>query len=94
MQEKNALKEDKMKQEEKYMWAIVDGVKEKVNPISNPWSCLVYSGSEQCPSNSLLCLVISSFCIEIFFSYMVIIFFFFTKDYPETLSSDVMSISS
>lgn len=29
-EEKNALKEDKMKLEEKYMWAIVDGVKEKV----------------------------------------------------------------
>ncbi|XP_059638296.1 DNA topoisomerase 1-like isoform X2 [Cornus florida] len=28
--EKKALKEDKLKQEEKYMWAIVDGVKEKV----------------------------------------------------------------
>lgn len=30
MQEKKALKEEKTKQEEKYMWAIVDGVKEKV----------------------------------------------------------------
>lgn len=30
MQEKKALKEEKAKQEEKYMWAIVDGVKEKV----------------------------------------------------------------
>lgn len=30
MQEKKALKEEKMKLEEKYMWAIVDGVKEKV----------------------------------------------------------------
>ncbi|KAJ4954363.1 hypothetical protein NE237_011146 [Protea cynaroides] len=29
-EEKKALKEDKLKQEEKYMWAIVDGVKEKV----------------------------------------------------------------
>ncbi|OWM85847.1 hypothetical protein CDL15_Pgr012097 [Punica granatum] len=29
-EEKNALKEEKLKQEEKYMWAIVDGVKEKV----------------------------------------------------------------
>lgn len=29
-QEKKALKEDKLKQEEKYMWAILDGVKEKV----------------------------------------------------------------
>lgn len=29
-QEKKALKEEKMKQEEKYTWAIVDGVKEKV----------------------------------------------------------------
>ncbi|KAF6162732.1 hypothetical protein GIB67_029001 [Kingdonia uniflora] len=28
--EKKTLKEEKMKQEEKYMWAIVDGVKEKV----------------------------------------------------------------
>ncbi|RRT77942.1 hypothetical protein B296_00021060 [Ensete ventricosum] len=31
MQEKKAVKEEKMRQEEKYMWAIVDGVKEKVN---------------------------------------------------------------
>lgn len=31
MQEKKALKEEKLKQEEKYMWAVVDGVKEKVN---------------------------------------------------------------
>lgn len=30
MQEKKALKEDKLKEEEKYMWAVVDGVKEKV----------------------------------------------------------------
>ena len=30
MQEKKALKEEKAKQEEKYMWAVVDGVKEKV----------------------------------------------------------------
>ncbi|CAA6672360.1 unnamed protein product [Spirodela intermedia] len=29
---KKALKEEKMKQEEKYMWAVVDGVKEKVSP--------------------------------------------------------------
>eukprot|EP00268_Persea_americana_P010540 TRINITY_DN142_c0_g1_i2.p1 TRINITY_DN142_c0_g1~~TRINITY_DN142_c0_g1_i2.p1 ORF type:complete len:980 (+),score=266.07 TRINITY_DN142_c0_g1_i2:396-3335(+) len=29
-EEKKALKEDKLKQEEKYMWAVVDGVKEKV----------------------------------------------------------------
>ncbi|XP_074381425.1 DNA topoisomerase 1-like isoform X2 [Apium graveolens] len=29
-EEKKAIKEEKMKQEEKYMWAIVDGVKEKV----------------------------------------------------------------
>ncbi|KAI4295239.1 hypothetical protein L6164_035306 [Bauhinia variegata] len=29
-EEKKALKEEKVKQEEKYMWAIVDGVKEKV----------------------------------------------------------------
>ncbi|KAK4779116.1 hypothetical protein SAY86_006644 [Trapa natans] len=28
--EKNAIKEEKLNQEEKYMWAIVDGVKEKV----------------------------------------------------------------
>ncbi|KAJ4826024.1 DNA topoisomerase 1 beta [Turnera subulata] len=28
--EKKALKEEKLKQEEKYMWAVVDGVKEKV----------------------------------------------------------------
>lgn len=31
VQEKKAIKEEKMKLEEKYMWAIVDGVKEKVN---------------------------------------------------------------
>ena len=30
MQEKKVLKEEKLKLEEKYMWAIVDGVKEKV----------------------------------------------------------------
>ena len=30
MQEKKALKEEKVKQKGKYMWAIVDGVKEKV----------------------------------------------------------------
>jgi DNA topoisomerase-1 len=30
VQEKKALREDKLKQEEKYMWAVVDGVKEKV----------------------------------------------------------------
>ncbi|KAJ3680849.1 hypothetical protein LUZ60_015338 [Juncus effusus] len=29
-EEKKAIKEEKMKQEEKYMWAVVDGVKEKV----------------------------------------------------------------
>ncbi|KAJ8437359.1 hypothetical protein Cgig2_023464 [Carnegiea gigantea] len=29
-EEKKALKEEKLKQEEKYMWAIIDGVKEKV----------------------------------------------------------------
>ncbi|KAK6914485.1 DNA topoisomerase I, catalytic core, eukaryotic-type [Dillenia turbinata] len=29
-EEKKALKEEKLKQEEKYMWAIVDGIKEKV----------------------------------------------------------------
>ncbi|KAK9089799.1 hypothetical protein Scep_028881 [Stephania cephalantha] len=29
-EEKKAVKEDKLKQEEKYMWAVVDGVKEKV----------------------------------------------------------------
>ncbi|CAA2969751.1 topoisomerase I [Olea europaea subsp. europaea] len=29
-EEKKTIKEDKLKQEEKYMWAIVDGVKEKV----------------------------------------------------------------
>jgi DNA topoisomerase-1 len=34
MQEKKALKEEKLKQEEKYTWAIVDGVKEKVKYCS------------------------------------------------------------
>ncbi|KAG7538025.1 DNA topoisomerase I DNA binding eukaryotic-type N-terminal domain superfamily [Arabidopsis suecica] len=29
-EEKKALKEEKLKQEEKYMWAVVDGVKEKI----------------------------------------------------------------
>lgn len=33
MQEKKALKEEKLQQEEKYMWAVVDGVKEKVTSI-------------------------------------------------------------
>ncbi|KAJ8650817.1 hypothetical protein MRB53_003840 [Persea americana] len=32
--EKKALKEDKLKQEEKYMWAVVDGVKEKLHGAS------------------------------------------------------------
>lgn len=35
MQEKKAIKEEKMKQEEKYTWAVVDGVKEKVNYFSS-----------------------------------------------------------
>ena len=30
LQDKKMLKEEKLKQEEKYMWAVVDGVKEKV----------------------------------------------------------------
>lgn len=30
MQEKKILKEEKLKQEEKYMWAVLDGVREKV----------------------------------------------------------------
>ena len=30
LQEKKALREEKLKQEEKYMWAVVDGVREKV----------------------------------------------------------------
>lgn len=30
-QEKKAIKEEKSKLEEKYMWAILDGVKEKVS---------------------------------------------------------------
>jgi hypothetical protein len=30
LQEKKAQREDKLKQEEKFMWAFVDGVKEKV----------------------------------------------------------------
>ncbi|KAL6011691.1 DNA topoisomerase 1 beta [Asimina triloba] len=33
-EEKKTLKEEKLKQEEKYMWAIVDGVKEKVSNLS------------------------------------------------------------
>lgn len=35
MQEKKSMKEEKMKQEEKYMWAIVDGVKEKVTYLES-----------------------------------------------------------
>ena len=35
VQEKKAIKEEKMKQEEKYMWAIVDGVREKVTYFSS-----------------------------------------------------------
>ncbi|KAI8009459.1 hypothetical protein LOK49_LG06G03348 [Camellia lanceoleosa] len=31
MQEKKALREEKLKQEEKYMWVSLDGVKEKVS---------------------------------------------------------------
>lgn len=31
LQEKKAFKEEKLKKEDKYMWAIVDGVKEKVS---------------------------------------------------------------
>lgn len=34
MQEKKALKEEKLKMEDKFMWAIVDGVKEKVTSSS------------------------------------------------------------
>lgn len=35
VQEKKAMKEEKLKLEEKYMWAVVDGVKEKVDlPIA------------------------------------------------------------
>lgn len=30
MQEKRILKEEKLAQEEKYMWAVLDGVREKV----------------------------------------------------------------
>lgn len=40
MQEKKAMKEEKLKQEEKYMWAIVDGVKEKVRSCFKP-SCQI-----------------------------------------------------
>ncbi|KAJ8429345.1 hypothetical protein Cgig2_008792 [Carnegiea gigantea] len=32
-EEKKALKEEKLKQEEKYMWAVVDGVKEKMGKL-------------------------------------------------------------
>ena len=39
MQEKKALKEEKLTQEEKYMWAIVDGVKEKVTASLTYVSC-------------------------------------------------------
>jgi hypothetical protein len=30
LQEKKAIREEKLKLEEKFMWAVVDGVKEKV----------------------------------------------------------------
>lgn len=33
LQEKKEVKEEKLKLEEKYMWAIVDGVKEKVSSL-------------------------------------------------------------
>ena len=42
MQEKKAIKEEKMKQEEKYMWAVVDGVKEKVISSLYYFSSLLY----------------------------------------------------
>jgi hypothetical protein len=47
LQEKKALKEEKLKQEEKFMWAIVDGVKEKVLSLSLSLSiCYIYHPEE------------------------------------------------
>ena len=48
MQEKKALKEEKLKQEEKFMWAIVDGVKEKVNSLCFFWLGLEIMGFYCC----------------------------------------------
>lgn len=48
LQEKKALREEKLQQEEKYMWAIVDGVKEKV------WFCLTLAFSIVLLSNMVL----------------------------------------
>lgn len=45
MQEKKALREEKMQQEEKYMWAIVDGVKEKVTARFDCASCFGILGA-------------------------------------------------
>lgn len=47
-EEKKGLREEKLKQEEKYMWAIVDGVKEKV------WFCLTLAFSIVLLSNMVL----------------------------------------
>lgn len=52
-QEKKALKEEKLKLEEKYMWAVVDGVKEKVTP------CFVL-----CIMLWDLCLAVCVFCVK------------------------------
>ncbi|XP_034227264.1 DNA topoisomerase 1 alpha-like isoform X2 [Prunus dulcis] len=38
-EEKKALKEDKLKEEEKYMWAVVDGVKEKDDDEADTVGC-------------------------------------------------------
>ncbi|RHN71150.1 putative DNA topoisomerase [Medicago truncatula] len=56
--EKKALKEQKMKQEEKYMWVIVDGVKEKV------YSSLPLSLPNQTLSPVFLENMLSVFCLE------------------------------
>lgn len=53
MQEKKALKEEKLKLEEKYMCAVVDGVKEKVAP------CFVL-----CIMLWDLCLPVCVFCVK------------------------------
>jgi len=36
VQEKKRIKEEKMQVEEKYMWAVIDGVKEKVSGSRTP----------------------------------------------------------
>ena len=46
LQEKKRLKEEKLKQEEKYMWALVDGVKEKVLLVMLLYCCVLTIAEE------------------------------------------------